>query len=75
MGETVLNIINWFLGLASSVSVLMIIYGGVKYILARGNKEKETAAKKTFIYSLVIFIVLGFLYALLIPPSYPKYLK
>jgi|GEM_PF-3458497 len=71
MGNAVLNITNWFLGLAAWVSSLMIIYGGVKYILARGNKKKEIKAGKTFIHGLVILIVLGFLYALSLPTIAP----
>ena len=67
MGSPVLNIVNWFLGLMAWVSSLMIIYGGVKYIFARGNKEKENRAGKIFIYGLVILLVSGFIFALLIP--------
>ena len=46
MSNAVLNIINWFLGLATLVSSSVIIYGGVRYFLARGNKEKEKRAGK-----------------------------
>ncbi len=68
MGDPVYNIINWFLGLATLISSLLIIYSGTKYILARGNKEKEPKAGKMFIYSLAIFIVLAFLYPIFNPP-------
>jgi len=66
MDNTVLNIMNWFLWLAGLVSLLMIIYGGVKYFLARGNKEKENVAGKIFIYGLAILLTIGFIFVILI---------
>ena len=71
MGNVVLNIINWFLGLATLISSLVIIYGGVRYFLARGNKEKEKKSIKMFIYGLVILFVLGFIYAMITPTRPP----
>ena len=71
MNNAVPNIINWFLGLAGLVFSLMTIYGGVKYFLARGNKEKETKAIKFFIYGLVVLLVLGFLFVISLPTPVP----
>jgi len=67
MSDTVCGIIYWFLSLATSASSLLVIYGGTKYILTRGNKEKEAKAGKIFIYNVVALIVLGFLYAIFSP--------
>lgn len=64
MDNAVSNIINCLLSFAAWISSLMIIYGGVKYILARGNKEKETRAGKMFISGLVVLLILAFLYAI-----------
>ena len=67
MYNAVLNIINWFLGLSGLVFLSMTIYSGVKYILARGNKEKEKRAGKMFIYGLVILFILGFIFVISLP--------
>jgi len=67
MGNAVLNIMNWSLGLAAWVASLMTIYGGIKYILARGNKEKEKKSIRMFICGLVILFVLGFIFAISLP--------
>jgi Sec-independent protein secretion pathway component TatC len=40
---------------------------GVRYFLARGNKEKETRAGKIFIYGLAVLFVLGFIFAIFNP--------
>lgn len=61
-------VINWFIGLATLTSSLMVIYGGAKYILTGENKEKGSRAGKMFIYSSVILIILAFLYAIFNPP-------
>jgi heme O synthase-like polyprenyltransferase len=71
MGNPVLNIINWFLGIAAWVASLMTIYGGVRYFLARGNKEKETRAGKIFIYGLVVLLILGFIFVISLPTTPP----
>lgn len=62
MGDPIHNVINWFIGLATLTSSLMVIYGGAKYILARGNKEKgsknDTIAIQQF-SNLFLFISLA----------------
>ena len=67
MGNAVLNIINLFLGLAGLFFSLLTICGGIKYFLAKGNKEKEARAGQMFIYGLAILLVLGFLFAVSLP--------
>ena len=69
MDNAILNITNLFLGLVVWISSLVIIYGGIKYFLARGNKEKENKAGKMFIYGLMVLFIAGFLYASLLPTS------
>ena len=71
MGNAVLNMANWFLGLAAWVASLVTICGGVKYFLARGNKEKEKRAAKMFIYGLVGLFVASFIFVVLLPTAPP----
>jgi len=71
MNNAILNITNWFLGLVAWISSLMIIYSGIRYFLARGNKEKENRAGKMFIYGLIVLFIVCFLYAVLLPTAPP----
>ena len=59
------NITNWFLGLVAWASSLVAICGGVKYIFAKGNKEKENRAGKMFMYGLAILLIIGFIFVIL----------
>ncbi|MBL4694006.1 hypothetical protein JKY72_01420 [Candidatus Gracilibacteria bacterium] len=66
-GETsirglVLTIINYFLTFLGLVAVIMVIYGGVTYVISAGNDEAVGNAKKIILYALVgiIIILLSF---------------
>ena len=67
MGNSVSNLPIWFLALAPWVFLLVIIYGSVKYVLARGNEGKEPKVGKMFLYGIVVLFVLSFLFVVLIP--------
>ncbi len=47
------NVTNWVLGIAGAVAVLMLVIGGVRYIISAGNPTQAEGAKKTIIYALV----------------------
>lgn len=53
------TIINILLIFASLVAVIMIIYGGVRYITSRGDEDETTAAKNTILYAVIGLIVIG----------------
>lgn len=66
-GETsvrslVLTIVNYFLGFLGLLAVIMIIYGGVTYVISAGNDEAIGNAKKIIMYALIgiIIILLSF---------------
>ena len=71
MDNLVLNITSWFLGIATWISLLVIICGGIKYFLARGNKGKEKRAGKIFVYGLIILFISAVLFAVLFPTGHP----
>ena len=50
-------IINVILYLLGAVSVVMLIYGGVRYTTSGGNAASITAAKSTIIYAIVGLVV------------------
>ena len=51
------NIINAALFLIGAISVVMLIYGGIRYTLSAGNATHVTAAKNTILYAIVGIIV------------------
>ncbi len=44
--QTVINIIQWFLGLLGLVAIIMILYGGFTWMTAGGNEDKVDTAKQ-----------------------------
>ena len=58
----VLTIVNYFLGFLGLLAVIMIIYGGVTYVVSAGNDEAIGNAKKIIMYALIgiIIILLSF---------------
>lgn len=66
-GETsfrglVLRIINYALGFLGLLAVIMIIYGGVRYVYSAGSDEETGNAKKTILYAVIgiIIVLLSF---------------
>ena len=51
------NILNILLLLFGSVATLMIIWGGVVYIISSGNPEKTEQAKKIITYAIIGIII------------------
>lgn len=49
----VIDIINWMIGAASLVCVVMIIYSGYMYMTAGGDEQKVKTAQKTITGSLI----------------------
>ncbi len=49
----VIDIINWMIGAASLVCVVMIIYSGYMYMTAGGDEQKVQTAQKTITGSLI----------------------
>lgn len=52
-------IVNVFLTLAGFAAAVVIIYGGVRYITARGDENEVTTAKNIIIYAVIGLIVIG----------------
>lgn len=57
-------VINILLFLVGTVSVIMIIVGGVRYTTSNGNASQVKEAKDTIIYSVVGLIVALMAYAI-----------
>jgi len=53
----VINILSFLVG---TVAVIMIIYGGFRYISSGGDSGKITSAKNTIIYAIIGLVVTAF---------------
>lgn len=51
-----INILSWIVGIAA---VIMIIVGGLKYILSQGEGSNTASAKNTILYALVGLVVVA----------------
>jgi len=61
----VFNIItNTLLFILGAISVLMLIYGGIRYTISAGDEKNVTAAKNTILYAIVGLIVAILAYAI-----------
>lgn len=58
------KIINAALYLIGAVSVLMLIYGGIRYTISAGNANAVTAAKNTILYAIVGIVISLLAYAI-----------
>jgi len=60
LGKYIIAIYNYGIGLVSVLAVVMIMFGGFKWIFAAGNATTIGAAKSTIISALVgLFLALG----------------
>lgn len=60
--QTITNVLLFILG---AVSVIMIIIGGLRYVISGGNATAVTAAKNTILYAIVGVIVALLAYAII----------
>ena len=64
-GSIVSRVINIFLYIVGVVSVIMLIYGGFRYVISGGQKEAITSAKNTILYAIVGLLIAIFAYAII----------
>lgn len=62
-GGTFSIITNVLLFIVGAIAVIMIVIGGLRYVLSGGNSEQITAAKNTILYAIVGIIVALLAYA------------
>lgn len=59
--KTVVNVLLFIIGL---ISVIMLIWGGIRYTTSGGNANSVTAAKNTIMYAIIGLVVAIFAYAI-----------
>lgn len=57
-------IVNTLLFILGAFAVVMIVYGGFKYVVSRGESADVTSAKNTILYAVVGLIVAILAYAI-----------
>ncbi len=57
LNQLIVDIINWVIGLAALVAVVMLIYAGYLYITANGDENKVSSATKTLTFAIVGLVV------------------
>lgn len=62
--DVITTIINVMLFIAAALAVIMIIYGGIRYITAHGDEKQVKVAKDTIVYSVTGLIIAILAYAL-----------
>ena len=63
-GGVLSTIINTMLFIIGFLSVVMLIFGGLRDIISGGNAAAVTAAKNTILYAIVGLIIAIFAYAI-----------
>ena len=51
------QVVNFLLFLVGAISVIMLIVGGIRYILSAGDQNAVTSAKNTILYAIIGIIV------------------
>ena len=64
--QTVINVIQWVLGILALVAVVMIIIGGFQWMTAGGNEEKIEKAKKVISAAVIGLIIVLLAWAIVI---------
>ena len=58
------RITNTVLLIVGLISVIMLVYGGLRYILSGGDSKKVTDAKNTILYAIICLIISMLAYAI-----------
>ena len=59
--ETVVNVLLFIIG---AISVIMIIIGGLRYVISNGDQGQVTSAKNTILYAVIGFVIALLAYAI-----------
>lgn len=62
--DTVGGVVGWLLFAVGAISVIMLIWGGIKYATSSGDSNKVTAAKNTVLYSIIGLAIAVLSYAI-----------
>jgi len=63
-GSIFTTIVNILLFIIGAISVIMLIYGGIRYTISAGDSGSVTAAKNTILYAIVGLVIAILAYAI-----------
>ena len=63
MTQVISTVLNAMLFIVGLLAVIMLIYGGIRYVTSHGDKAQVTAAKDTIMYAVVGLVVAIIAYA------------
>lgn len=63
-GGVFTTVVNTLLFVIGAVSVVMLIWGGIRYTTSAGNSSNVTAAKNTIMYAIIGLIIAFLAYAI-----------
>ena len=63
-GDIAKDVVNIMFFIIGVMAVIMIIWGGIRYVLSAGNSTALTSAKNTIIYSIIGLIIAILAYAI-----------
>lgn len=58
VGDIINAVMNLLVVLGTGVTVIMIIWGGIRYMTSGGNEQATTSAKKTIMWAIIGFAIL-----------------
>lgn len=62
--EGIKSVINMMLFIAGAVAVIMIIIGGIRFVISNGDASSVTAARHTILYAVIGLVVIILAYAI-----------
>ena len=60
VNDLIADVINIFSVIVGIVAVIMIIYGGFRYITSGGDSSKVTDSKNTILYAIIGLVIVAF---------------
>ena len=63
-GDIAKDVVNIMFFIIGVMAVIMIIWGGIRYVLSAGNSAALTSAKNTIVYSIIGLIIAILAYAI-----------
>lgn len=62
--ERIQQIVNVLLFIIGAVAVIMIVVGGIRYVVSNGDSSQITSAKNTILYAVIGLVVAILAYAI-----------
>ncbi|GEM_PF-1057708 len=58
VSDLLTKLFDWVILLVGGVAVLFLIYGGLQYVTAAGNKDRADSAKRTILYATIGLVII-----------------